>query len=332
MDKVHVGFVGCGWFGNFHLDYLLTREDVDVVAFATGNEEKLRKTGKKASGARLYSEAMQLIEQEEKLDALFICVPPDRHDGIERAAAERGVHLYVEKPVGNSLDEVMKTAIALAKSDIVCAVGYQGRYDNGIQEMRTLSIQSPPYALQGHWVNEIPSSEWWRDKARSGGQVVEQSTHLVDLMRYFAGEAVAVYGTAQNNILPHDDARSVDDVSFATIWFQNGALGSLVSGCFQDPALAMPSVSLRAHARDYTFTYDWFGGIKFVSRESERNYSHSGENHARAAAAFITAVKGGDKEAVRCGYIDAMRTFILTLAIEQAITSGQKVLVPELLL
>ena len=54
MANVKIGMIGCGWFGNFHLVNLLKIEGVEVIAFASPNEEKLKRIAEKAPGARLY--------------------------------------------------------------------------------------------------------------------------------------------------------------------------------------------------------------------------------------------------------------------------------------
>ena len=103
MEKVKIGIVGCGSFGNYHLDTLLRREDVEVVALATENEERLRATGAKVPSARLYPDHRAMFAGEPELNAILVCVPPSRHGDIEICAAERGVHMYVEKPLALTL-------------------------------------------------------------------------------------------------------------------------------------------------------------------------------------------------------------------------------------
>jgi len=66
---------------------------------------------------------------------------------------------------------------------------------------------------------------WWRDKSKSGGQIVEQSTHLYDAFRYLCGEVKEVYGQMDRRFWTDIPDMSVEDVSSATFRFKSGAIG-----------------------------------------------------------------------------------------------------------
>ena len=329
MQKVRVGIVGCGWFGNKHLDYLKTRRDVEVVALATGNTEKLHATGKKVPQASLYADYTQLLEQQP-VDALVICVPPSRHGQMEIEAAAKGIHLYVEKPLGIHLDEAVAAEKAIRKSGILCSVGYQQRYAHGIDYARTLLEKQKIRLLQGRWIGSLPGAPWWRDKALSGGQIVEQCTHIVDLMRYFAGEADWVFAAARQEADCAAAGKTVDDFSTAVIQFGNGPLADLATGCFVDPAKASPDIGLRLYGDDLRVELCWENGIRTVCREQIQSFPDTQDNHARAMAAFIEAVKQDNPAPIRSSYTDALHTFRLTLALERSVVSGQPVRLAEL--
>jgi len=136
MKSVKVAVLGGGWFGHFHLDNLLKMEGVEVVALATTSTKALEELAKKAPLARTYTNHASLIGGESELDALIACVPPDRHEGLEEMVAEHGVNLYMEKPLGVSLPEVLRCERAIRDSGIICSVGYQTRYNPSLDTMR----------------------------------------------------------------------------------------------------------------------------------------------------------------------------------------------------
>ena len=327
MQNIKVGLVGCGGYGNVHLDYLLTRGDVSVTALATTNVERLRKTGAKAPSARLYCSFDEMLAGEEALDAVVICIPPDSHGDIEAKAAGRGIHLFVEKPIDNSLEAAQKKADIIRASGIITCVGYKGRYGDGLDEMRRQTRESGIALIQGRWIGSMPGAEWWRDKARSGGQLVEQCTHIADLMRYFAGEAAEVYAAAHNDInaspLPH----TADDSSAAVIRFKSGVTGTLLTGCFQDPSQIKPDIGLEVYCRDFTVRSLWQNGLDRIgARDSQPvHYPAAPALHTRAMDAFIDAVKTGDRSAIRSDWDDALETLRLTLALDESIATGAPV-------
>jgi predicted dehydrogenase len=323
-EKLRVGIVGCGWFGNFHLDLLLARGDVEIAALATANEQRLENAGRKAPGARRCRSAAEML-QAERLDAVILCVPPNSHGSIERDCASKGVHLYVEKPLGLGLREARENEAAIRESGIVCAVGYQMRYAPGIAEIRGEILSRGVGAVYGRWIDAAPDSGWWRDKARSGGQVVEQSTHVADLMRYFAGEAESVFAMAREKFVPRSGHFTADDCSVAAIRFRKGAVASLSTGCFCDSGAGLFDAGLRLDGRDYRLDVDWKSGLRFFCGGDERAFPFGGNIHAHAMSAFIEAVKTRDASLIRSDYSDALRSFELTLAIERSIASGQPV-------
>ena len=116
---IRIGIVGCGWFGNRHLDYLLTRKDVQVTALASPGKEKLMKTAARVPGVQTFATGAELI-QSGLADAVIVTVPPHAHECTEELAAQRGVHLYVEKPLGVDAQTVLSKLEAIEKSGIVC--------------------------------------------------------------------------------------------------------------------------------------------------------------------------------------------------------------------
>ena len=169
---IRIGIVGCGWFGNRHLDYLLNRNDVQVTAPANPSPEKLMKTAEKVPGVKTFSSGAELIASG-LADAVILTVPPHAHEHTEELAAEKGVHLYIEKPLGVDADTVLRKLEAIEKSGIVCDVGYQERCDPGVQRLREMIQPHEISLMEGAWIDTMPGVAWWRDKARSGGQLAE---------------------------------------------------------------------------------------------------------------------------------------------------------------
>jgi predicted dehydrogenase len=66
---------------------------------------------------------------------------------------------------------------------------------------------------------------WWRDRTKSGGQLVEQVIHMVDLMRYLMGDAISVYSRQENLFHREVEDYTVEDVSATIYGFPGGALG-----------------------------------------------------------------------------------------------------------
>ncbi|RLI04751.1 hypothetical protein DRO22_03600 [Candidatus Bathyarchaeota archaeon] len=81
-------------------------------------------------------------------------------------------------------------------------------------------------AVGWYWCHFLGGA-WWRDKSKSGGQIVEQSTHLYDAFRYLCGEVKEVYGQMDRRFWTDVPDITVEDVSNTTFRFESGAIGSI---------------------------------------------------------------------------------------------------------
>ncbi|MEG1426606.1 MAG: Gfo/Idh/MocA family oxidoreductase, partial [Oscillospiraceae bacterium] len=195
MPKIkilRIGIIGCGWFGNFHIDNLLKMENVEIVALYNRGIERLEKTGKKVPKARMYQDIEKMLSKE-KLDAAIISLTPDAHADIEERCCKKGIHMYVEKPVEISLAAALKKSEAVKFSNVITAVGYQERYSPVLDLVKEIIAKEPVGLVYGSWIGGMPGPKWWRTKEESGGQIVEQTTHIVDMLRYLFGEVKSVY-------------------------------------------------------------------------------------------------------------------------------------------
>ena len=326
MKKTRVGVIGLGWFGNFHLDYLLTRKDIDVTAIASTNQKSLRRTGEKVPGAKQFENPEELLN-DGCVDVVLLCIPPHKHNWLEIQAANKGIHLYIEKPLGIDLIASRRTQEVIESTGVVCAVGYQCRYQTGVDEMRRYLSDNTVGLIQGSWIGEGATSLWWRDRNKSGGQVVEQTTHFVDLMRYMVGEAQGVFGVAQNVLPMRFDGATVDGGSITTVRFKSGTIANLTCGCFNKPGKAKSELSLHFYCQEAEVKFDWNCGMYFITEQEEKHFEPSVSSYQSCMDTFLDAIKTGDDSKIRSSYGDAIKTLSLTLAIEESIRTGNEVMI-----
>lgn len=311
-----VGIVGCGWFGNYHLDNLLKMEGVEVAALAASNPERLAQTARKVPGAATFTSGAQML-REAQLDAAVLCVTPARHEGLEVLAAQRGIHLYVEKPIGLCMQEVEDTLRAIESAGIIAAAGYQGRYSPAMQEARQFLQGRKIGLVRGEWVGNMPGTPWWRVKDASGGQIVEQCTHIFDILRYLVGEMQAVSCQGLTGLLTGVENYSVEDCSSTTIRFENGAVGNILTACYLDTGKAPGHIGFSIYAQDAQVECEWGKEIRLISGDTTKILRLDGQDHARAMSAFLQAVRQQDPSLVLSSYTDAAKTLKATLGANQ---------------
>lgn len=321
---IRVGFIGTGNITRRHFAALAQlREQAEVVAVCDLIEDRAL-TAAKTLGARAYVSYYEMLARE-KLDALYVCLPPDAHVDQEIAAVDRGIHLFVEKPL--PLDPGKATYIArrVHEAGIVTAVGYHWRYWDHVRAVRlALPDQRVGLAL-GYFLNVLPGSPWWRVKARSGGQVIEQAIHLVDLARYLLGEVERVsaeYAVRANFDEPGHDQEDVYTVNFR---FRSGAIGNL-STCSILHRRFSVGLDLVCKHRVYRIREDAteVDGPNGVERIERANDAGLAEN-----SAFLRAIATGDRDGILSDYADALRTQRVALAASRSAETGAPVVLAE---
>jgi myo-inositol 2-dehydrogenase/D-chiro-inositol 1-dehydrogenase len=321
VNKVKVGIIGCGWFGNFHLDNLLKMDNVHVVALASTNKIKLDNTGKKVPSANLYNSYIDMFNNEIGLEAVFICVPPYSHENIELLAAEKGIHIYVEKPIELSMQKALEVERAINTSGIIASVGYHERYSEAIENIRNYILSRETGLVTGRWLGGIPGAPWWRIKERSGGQLVEQCTHIFDLLRFFFGEAESVYSTAVKGIVKDMPNYNIEDASSTIVSFKNGVSASVLTGCYFDDGVIKDGAGIQIFCRDSVIEYDWMNEVRYISNGMVEKASASDNSHFKAASAFIEAIQTKNMKLIKSTYSDSVKTLALTLAANESMIS-----------
>ena len=227
--QVRVGCVGAGFIAERHLRVLERLPEVDLVAVADPAPDRAAAAGE-AYDARGYDDGLEMLANED-LDAVWLCVPPFAHGPLELAAAERGLPFFVEKPLALDLDTALQVAAAVAERQVTTAVGYHWRHLDVVEQAAALVRDSPPRLVLGYWLDTTPSAPWWSRREASGGQVLEQTTHIFDLARALAGEVESVQAMEAHAERAHLPDADVPIASTATLRFSSGALGSISSTC-----------------------------------------------------------------------------------------------------
>ncbi|HDI00437.1 MAG TPA: Gfo/Idh/MocA family oxidoreductase [Firmicutes bacterium] len=229
-----VGFLGCGGIANAHARVLTDLGDrVRLVAFCDKVEEKARRFNREyADGkGKVYTDFHRMLEKE-KLDILYICLPPFAHTDEVEAAAERGVHIFIEKPIALEVEAARRMTEAVERAGVKSQVGFQLRFGEAVRVVKGMLDSGEagrPGLVEARYFCNSLHSPWWRDKSKSGGQVVEQVIHTFDIIRHFLGEPEAVFSFMDN--LFHRDLSdyTVEDVSATVVKFKNGALATVAA-------------------------------------------------------------------------------------------------------
>ena len=121
--------IGCGGIGEYHLGHLLEFKDIELSGFCDLIPERAEEFAGKAAGAKTYTDFRAMYD-ETRPDMVFICVPPTKHGDIEFETINRGIAMFVEKPVALDIGLAGEISAKIDKKKLITAVGFQCRYDD----------------------------------------------------------------------------------------------------------------------------------------------------------------------------------------------------------
>lgn len=330
-QPIRVVVVGPGFIAQRHLEVLGREPGVELVGIL-GRREGPAEGDAARFGGRPYHDLARMLDAERP-DAAWLCVPPDQHGALELALVERGIHLFVEKPLAADLETPIRIAEAVAAKGVIAGVAYHWRAMDTLREVEDVIAANPVKLLTGHWHDSLPGPAWWQDERRGGGQIVEQATHLVDLSRRLLGEATVVAATADRHDHPDHPEMTVPDVSTAILRYDAGPVGAFTATCILGGTSAQEvrlfaddlAITIRqqgvlyedARTKAVTAT-DGFTGSRLWGVTATRYVPTGNDPFLDEDRAFLDAVRHGDASRLISSYEDAVRTHRLTCAIRDA--------------
>lgn len=175
--------------------------------------------------------------------ATIIANPTALHMSVALAAARCGSHLFIEKPISNTLDGVEDLPRLVADRGLIAQVGFQFRFHPGLQKIKRLldaNVIGTVLSVQAHWGEHLPDWHPWEDYRQSysarrdlGGGVLLTLCHPFDYLRFLLGEVASVSAlTSQSGGLGID----VEEAADVLLHFKSGAIGHVHLDYIERPA------------------------------------------------------------------------------------------------
>jgi myo-inositol 2-dehydrogenase / D-chiro-inositol 1-dehydrogenase len=310
-----IGFVGTGGVATRHATVLKQLEDVQLVAATDVDPGRAALFGQ-THGVSVTTDVSRLLEFD--LDAVYVCVPPFAHGAPELMLLEAGVALFVEKPL--AAEEMVADVIGdrIAERGTVTRVGHHWRLAEPVARARDLLRDRPVRLVHAWWLDKVPPVPWWADRARSGGPIVEQAVHVLDLARLLVGEVGQVCAVAG----PPIAAGSAESATAAVLSFVDGTVGTMSTSCVLR-GKHRAGLEIVADGLVVGVGEDWLE----VSNGAEPPERATVDPWAARMAAdrdFIDALRGrsGGTGAALPDYAEAMRTHRLACAVARSVESG----------
>jgi predicted dehydrogenase len=314
-----IGIIGTGWFSKVHAKILANMEGVKLQAVCGTSKAKAAALAGEFDIPTSFENVNDMLEAG-RLDAVYILVPPMSHGEMELQLIERGIPFFIEKPIGLDMDVPTNILAQIRKKSLITSVGYHFRYTETIQHMQQQLKKQEIGMITGHWMGGMPLVAWWRDQTRSGGQFIEQTTHIVDILRYCVGEVDEVYAVYDNRIMHKQyEGVTVADVGTVTMKFKSGVIANVSNTCILPEGIGKVGLTFYTQEGMLEWNTERLEIIDSSGKSETRNSldPYFGENEA-----FIHAVRTSDTGRILSNYEDALKTQEVTFSALESAKKG----------
>lgn len=270
-----VAVFGCGGVSNGHFSAYAANPRARLVAAVDVRPELAAAAAAKWGAARWYGSVEAALADPE-VQVADLCLPHHLHAPVAIQAASAGKHVFVEKPIANTLEEADAMIAACRERGVTLMVDQTKRYQNRhrkIKELLDAGYVGEPLLVKAAYLQDITDA--WRrmDPARRQGYWKHDGVlsgigiHVLDLLRWLIGEAAAVQAVAATSDLI-EPGRRTEDSGIVILRFANGCLGEVtVSYVLKDPRLASSwdVMPLQIYGRHGSLQLGWDDTIALVS-------------------------------------------------------------------
>ncbi len=339
-----LAMIGCSGVGEYHLSHFLQlKHKVELAGFCDTVPERAEDFAARAGQGRVYTDFRRMYD-EVKPDMVFICIPPFCHGEIEYETIARAIPFFVEKPPALDLEQARDIRDRVQAAGLITGAGFQCRYSNLVPPTQAFLREHEVIYVSCARMGGLPNLRWWRNRSCSGGQLVEQTIHQLDMLRYICGEPETVYSMAASGFVKAEEY-SIDDASVTAVRFKNGMLGTISTGCYAQSGLAYDN-KITFSARDarmdhaiieYAKIYtaagkETTGAMGFSDDGTVRSgdalvqtFTQEGDAGLICDETFIDAVIANDGSKIRSTYADAVKSLAFALACNASMETCQPV-------
>lgn len=330
FEPVRVACLGMGWWSDVLADAINRTALLEIAGCYSRSEEKRRAFAAKygCTAASSYEELLR----DQRVDAIINTTPNNAHLETTAAAADAGKHVFLDKPIANTVAEGFRIAEVCKKAGVVLALGYQRRRESHFRWIKEKSEQGEFGKLvqaEGNIsrdrLGKIDLASWrYQSAGMPGGVMLQIGIHYADVLEYLLGPIVTVCGMSNQLVLPGDNP----DVANLIFEHENGALSNLTASY----ASASEYYLMNVYGKEASAYYTLFDGLRYLKRgkgSREKIVCPAVDTIREELEEFARAVRGDG--APEMGGEEASRSLAVIRAGIKSAREGRKVAVAEVL-
>ena len=268
VEPLRVACIGMGWWSDVLADAIVRSGKLKIAACYSRSQDKREKFA--AKYACRASPSYEAILADPAIEAIINTTPNDAHLPTTRAAAEAGKHVFLDKPIANTVADGRAISDVCRQAGIVLALGYQRRRENQFRFIKRQiddgvfgKLVNAEANISRDRLGKIDLNSWrYQAAGMPGGVMLQIGIHYTDVLEYLLGPIAAVSGRFVQLVLPGDNP----DVASLVFEHENGALSTLNASY----ASASEYYLMNIYGKEASAYYDMHQGLRLLKRGSEK--------------------------------------------------------------
>jgi len=268
VEPLRVASLGMGWWSDVLADAINRSGKLTITACYSRSEEKRAAFAAKY-GCRAVA-SYEAILADKDIEAVINTTPNGVHLETTRAAADAGKHVFLDKPIANTVSDGRRITELCRKAGVVLALGYQRRRENQFRWIKRQidegvfgKLVNAEANISRDRLGKIDLGSWrYQAAGMPGGVMLQIGIHYTDVLEYLIGPVKAVSGQFARLVLPGDNP----DVASLVLEHENGALSTLNASY----ASASEYYLMNIYGKEATAYYDMFEGLRMLKRGEKK--------------------------------------------------------------
>jgi predicted dehydrogenase len=299
VAPLRVACIGMGWWSDVLADAISRSGKLAIAACYTRSPDK--RAAFAAKYGCLAAASYEAILADPAIEAIINTTPNDAHLATTGAAAAAGKHVFLDKPIANTVSDGRAITAVCAKAGVVLALGYQRRRESQFRWLRAQidagvlgKLVNAEANISRDRLGKIDLSSWrYQAAGMPGGVMLQIGIHYADVLEYLMGPITAVSGQLARLVLPGDNP----DVASLILEHENGALSTLNASY----ASASEYYLMNIYGKEATVYYDMHNGLRMLKRGTAHPVTvscNTNDTIVEQLEEFAAAVRGNGKPEV----------------------------------
>jgi len=253
-----------GWWSDVLADAVKRSRQIEIVSCFTRSQDRRQAFAAKY-GCRPATSYQDILE-DGSIEAIINTTPNSAHLETTRMAAQAGKHVFLDKPIANTIAEGAQIARICEQAGIVLALGYQRRRESHfrwikreIDAGRFGKLVQAEGNISRDRLGQIDLTSWrYKSAGMPGGVMLQIGIHYVDVLEMLLGPVARVSGMLAQLVLPGDNP----DVAGLMLEHESGAISNLTASY----ASASEYYMMNVYGKEASAYYDLFSGLRHLKR------------------------------------------------------------------